>query len=71
MYIIYNINYVIQRDISTHKLRISIKITIVTTQDSNICITIEIGVCVCNLYIFRQYNSICYSKQYHLNFNDN
>jgi len=31
---------VMQRDFSTHKLRIYIKITIVATQDSNICITI-------------------------------
>ena len=40
MYIIHHIHHVIQRDISTHKLRIYNKITIVTTQDSNTCITI-------------------------------
>ncbi len=35
MYIIHHIHHVIQRDISTNKLRIHNKITILTTQDSN------------------------------------
>ena len=58
-----HIYHVIQRDIPTHELRIYNKITIVTSEDSNTCKTC---VCVCNQYCLRQYNSMCYSKQYHL-----
>jgi len=53
MYIIYHIYHVIQRDISTYKLRIYNKLIIATTQDSNTCITIQTCVCVCNTFLTK------------------
>ena len=60
MYIIPHIHHVVQRDISTIKLRIHNKKTIVTSQDSKQLI--------CKEYVLWQFNSICFSKQHHLDF---
>ena len=60
MYIIHHFHHVVQRDISTIKLRIHKKKTIVSSQDSKQLI--------CKEYFLRQFNSICFSKQHHLDF---